>query len=66
MSFTYGLSANESTPYLKLPTGKKLSQAEKSVELIDEVQPLPNILPTSAPISPAPESAPIAIPIQSN
>jgi len=37
MSFTYGLSANESKPYLKLPRGKVLSLVGESLELKDEM-----------------------------
>ena len=35
MSFTYGLTAGESEPYLKLPPGKKLRQNGKALELVD-------------------------------
>jgi hypothetical protein len=35
MSFTYGLTAGESEPYLKLPPGKKLGHNEKALELVD-------------------------------
>ena len=51
MSFTYGLSANDSLPYLKLPTDKALRQVGKEVDLVEEVQPIPGILPISSPIS---------------
>ena len=43
MSFTYGLSANESIPYLKLPHGKALKQSGNKVELVDEMQPTPRV-----------------------
>jgi hypothetical protein len=35
MSFTYGLTADESTPYLKLPPGKKLEHNGKTLALVD-------------------------------
>jgi hypothetical protein len=35
MSFTYGLSAEEARPYLKLPQGKKLAHNGKELELVD-------------------------------
>jgi len=35
MSFTYGLTAGESQPYLKLPAGKKLEHNGKTLELVD-------------------------------
>jgi hypothetical protein len=35
MSFTYGLTADESRPYLKLPPGKKLEQSGKTLELVE-------------------------------
>ena len=35
MSFTYGLTFDESKPYLKLPSGKKLEQNGKAFALID-------------------------------
>ena len=34
MSFTYGLTADEARPYLKLPKGKKLRQNGKKLELV--------------------------------
>lgn len=34
MSFTYGLTADESKPYLKLPPGKKLEHNGKTLELV--------------------------------
>ena len=37
MSFTYGLTAIESQPYLKLPQGKVLSMIGESLELKDEI-----------------------------
>ena len=35
MSFTYGLTADESKPYLKLPTGKKLDHSGKTLQLVE-------------------------------
>ena len=35
MSFSYGLSAEEARPYLKLPKGKKLRQNGTELELVD-------------------------------
>jgi|SRR4051794_14405421 len=35
MSFTYGLSAEEAKPYLKLPKGKQLAHNGKELELVD-------------------------------
>jgi len=35
MSFTYGLTADESRPYLKLPPGKKLEHSGETLELVD-------------------------------
>ena len=35
MSFTYGLTAKESEPYLKLPPGKKLEHNGKTLALVD-------------------------------
>jgi hypothetical protein len=35
MSFTYGLSAEEARPYLKLPKGKKLALEGKELKLVD-------------------------------
>ena len=35
MSFSYGLSAEEARPYLKLPEGKKLRQNGTELELVD-------------------------------
>ena len=55
MSFTYGLSANESEPYLKLPTGKALRLDGKDLVLVDVRQLVPAILPVTGPIPPAPE-----------
>jgi hypothetical protein len=40
MSFTYGLTADESKPYLKLPLGKKLEQNGKTLVLAD-ISPAP-------------------------
>jgi hypothetical protein len=35
MSFTYGLTVDESEPYLKLPPGKKLEHNGKTLALVD-------------------------------
>ena len=35
MSFAYGLTAEEATPYLKLPEGKKLAYYGKELKLVD-------------------------------
>jgi hypothetical protein len=35
MSFTYGLTSDESEPYLKLPPGKKLERNGKTLALVD-------------------------------
>ena len=35
MSFTYGLTADESGPYLALPRGKKLAHTGKTLALVD-------------------------------
>jgi hypothetical protein len=35
MSFSYGLTAEEARPYLKLPKGKKLKQDGTKLELVD-------------------------------
>ena len=35
MSFTYGLTSGDSTPYLKLPPGKKLEHNGKTLVLVD-------------------------------
>jgi len=61
MSFTYGLSATESEPYLKLPPGKALSQGTKELQLVDAAQPAPAKLPAAVPAAPAPEAAPDAL-----
>lgn len=61
MSFTFGLSANESEPYLKLPPGKTLRLDRKDPVLVDARQPAPANLPLTDPIAPAPEAAPDAL-----
>jgi len=66
MSFTYGLSANESEPYLKLPSGKALRLDGKDLVLVDVRQPVPAILPVTGPISPAPEASPVVFPALSH
>lgn len=35
ISFTYGLTAEEAGPYLKLPAGKKLAHSGTALELVD-------------------------------
>ena len=37
LSFTYGLSAEDSAPYLKLPAGKELSGDDNNLELVAAV-----------------------------
>ena len=39
MSFTYGLTADESRPYLKLPAGKKLDHGGKTLALVEASPP---------------------------
>ncbi len=58
MSFAYGLSANESEPYLKLPPGKALRPGGKDPVLVELRQPVPANLSVTGPIAPAPEAAP--------
>jgi hypothetical protein len=41
LSFTYGLSAEDSAPYLKLPAGKELSGEGNNLELVAAVPFLP-------------------------
>ncbi len=41
LSFTYGLSAEDSAPYLKLPAGKELSGDANNLELVAAVPLLP-------------------------
>lgn len=48
MSFTYGLSAHESEPYLKLPPGKALRLDGKDLVLVDVRQPAPGPDPAKA------------------
>jgi hypothetical protein len=52
MSFTYGLSAIESEPYLKLPPGKALVLDGKNLVLVDARQLDPAILPVTGTITP--------------
>lgn len=66
MSFTYGLSANESEPYLKLPPGKVLRLDGKDLMLVDVRQLVPAILPVTDQISPAPETVPDVFPVLSH
>jgi phospholipid transport system substrate-binding protein len=58
MSFAYGLSANESEPYVKPPPDKALREAGKDLVLVDMRQPVLAILLATRPIAPAPEAAP--------
>jgi hypothetical protein len=46
MSFTYGLTFEESAPYLKLPPGKKLEHNGKTLALVD-ISPAASRRPTS-------------------
>jgi len=63
MSFTYGLSAIKSKPYLKLPPGKALRQDGKNLVLVDTKQLVPALLPVKARISPAPQVVPDMPPV---
>ena len=54
MSFTYGLNASESAPYLNLPAGKALRLVGTDLALVDIGQPGP----VAGPIAPALEIAP--------
>ena len=56
MSFTYGLSASESEPYLKLPPGKTLKLVGKDLVLVDLGLPVPAILPVASSIAAAPDA----------
>lgn len=49
LSFTYGLSAAESKPYLRLPRGKALAGDGSDLALVDVTQPLPEKLAPTAP-----------------
>lgn len=64
MSFTYGLNAHESEPYLKLPPGKALRLDGKNLVLVDVSQTDPAILPVTDQTSPAPVTAPGVLPVQ--
>jgi hypothetical protein len=35
MSFTYGLTADESKPYLRLPPGKRLEHSGNALDLVE-------------------------------
>jgi hypothetical protein len=52
MSFTYGLNAVESKPYLKLPPGKELILNGKDLVLEDIKQPAPVVHQVTGTISP--------------
>jgi hypothetical protein len=54
MSFTYGLNATDSEPYLKLPPGKALVLDGENLVLVDVRQPDTAVLPVTGPTSPAP------------
>lgn len=58
LSFTYGLSADESAPYLTLPPGKALKMGGKGLALVDIMQPGPVIFPVKISIASSPEIAP--------
>ena len=45
MSFTYGLNANESKPYLQLPSGTVLRLDVKDLVLVDVMQLAPAVIP---------------------
>jgi phospholipid transport system substrate-binding protein len=57
MSFTYGLTANESVPYLKLPPGKSLRMSGKDLMLVDVRSPGSGLL-LAAPSNSRSEAAP--------
>ena len=61
MSFTYGLGAIESQPYLKLPAGKALRLNGKNPILVDAKLPPPANPALAAPIAQAAEPAPDAL-----
>lgn len=58
MSFTYGLGAEESAPYLTLPPGKALRLGDKGLAFVDVLEPSPVIFPAKISIASAPEVAP--------
>ncbi|MDP2241292.1 MAG: ABC transporter substrate-binding protein [Burkholderiales bacterium] len=58
MSFTYGLTAIESEPYLKLPVDKSLRLVGQDLMLVDIRQPEAPIIPAKVSIAPALEIAP--------
>ncbi|MBS1198674.1 MAG: hypothetical protein H6R18_2459 [Proteobacteria bacterium] len=58
LSFTYGLSAVESEPYLKLPPGKVLRMVGKELALVEAGQPIPAKSPAKIRSDPVTESAP--------
>lgn len=45
MSFTYGINANDSKPYLKLPSGTALRLDGKDLMLVDIKQLVPAVIP---------------------
>ncbi|MEO8332724.1 MAG: hypothetical protein ABI479_09845 [Gallionella sp.] len=50
MSFTYGLNANESKPYLTLPAGTALRLDGKVLMLVEVKKPVPVAIPVKGPI----------------
>jgi hypothetical protein len=58
MSFTYGLDAQESKPYLTLPSGTALRMDGKDLVLVEVKKPVPVAIPVKVPISPSPKAAP--------
>ena len=58
MSFTYGLSAVESLPFLKLPAGKTLRPRGNDLLLADVGPSSPAILAPKGPIARVPDTAP--------
>lgn len=57
MTFTYGLTAIESEPYLKPPSGKVLRQVGKDLVLENEIQQTPVVPSENVSISPAQQVA---------
>jgi hypothetical protein len=58
MSFTYGLDAQESKPYLTLPSGTALRLDGKDLVLVAVKKPVPVAIPVKIPILPAAKAAP--------
>ncbi|MCK9387662.1 MAG: hypothetical protein M0Q22_04605 [Sulfuritalea sp.] len=59
ISFTYGLSPDESGPYLKLPEGKALRLIGKDLTLVEATTSRPTMLRVSAYMATAPKDAPV-------